>query len=346
MTRRCAPRRMREVVSEAGKASNTLPGASQNSICSRSFGVVTMILAGALPTAATAASPRPTLTRPNSLLSSTTPDSTTSVVLPSGPTASDQSVPRIAAVAAGVAISTPLPPVTARAQTAPESRSIRAGPPSPPTSRTSSWELLWTRIWVWSANRIASPPSGPVRSASPPSSTCCTSASCHSSAAVKRTSDWPVAWTIEPAALPSRGTTAARAASKLKRGRARLSEPNKIRRRTRRCIEQAASIKYPAGTYQKITTPAPQPADIKTIKRKTPAISPPIGGAEAVSSISFEEGPPRSVKKKRGPPEVMGSLQAVILGLDPRIQGMSRPLLGGRWIAGSSPAMTMRNESC
>ena len=265
MTRRCASRRLREVVSEAGKASNTLPGASQNSICSRSFGVVTMILAGALPTAATAASPRPTLTRPNSLLSSTTPDSTTSVVLPSGPTASDQSVPRIAAVAAGVAISTPLPPVTARAHTAPESRSIRAGPPSPPTSRTSSWELLWTRIWVWSANRIASPPSGPVRSASPPSSTCCTSASCHSSAAVKRISDSPLVWTIDPAALPSRGTAAASAASKLKSGRARPSEPNRIRRRTRRCIEQSRSIKYPRDNSD---GRSPQPADIRTIKRK------------------------------------------------------------------------------
>jgi len=34
----------------------------------------------------------------------------------------------------------------------------------------------------------------------------------------------------------------------------------------------------------------------------------------------------------------------VILGLDPRIQGLSRTALGGPWIAGSSPAMTIKVE--
>ncbi|KGM31029.1 hypothetical protein P409_29585 [Inquilinus limosus MP06] len=35
----------------------------------------------------------------------------------------------------------------------------------------------------------------------------------------------------------------------------------------------------------------------------------------------------------------------VILGLDPRIQGLSRAALGGPWIAGSSPAMTIEIRS-
>jgi hypothetical protein len=34
----------------------------------------------------------------------------------------------------------------------------------------------------------------------------------------------------------------------------------------------------------------------------------------------------------------------VILGLDPGIQGLSRAALGGPWIAGSSPAMTVKVE--
>jgi hypothetical protein len=34
----------------------------------------------------------------------------------------------------------------------------------------------------------------------------------------------------------------------------------------------------------------------------------------------------------------------VILGLDPRIQGAFKAALGGPWIAGSSPAMTIKVE--
>ena len=102
---------------------------------------------GALPSAAMAASPGPTLTLPWAFCSSTTPASTISRVDLSGSTSSVQSVPRIAAVAAGVSISTPDPPVVARAQTRPDSNCSSAVPPSGSAFTVSS-ELRCMRIMV------------------------------------------------------------------------------------------------------------------------------------------------------------------------------------------------------
>ena len=88
-------------------------------------------------------------------------------------TESDQSVPRMAATAAGVLTSTPEPPRAARAQILPRLQAElgRAGLPLA-TSLTVRVELRPTRIWVWSANRIARLPMALVRSTSPPSTFC------------------------------------------------------------------------------------------------------------------------------------------------------------------------------
>ena len=79
----------------------------------------------------------------------------------------------MAATAAGVLTSTPEPPRAARAQMLPPCRLSWVVPAVPPaTSLTVRVELRPTRIWVWSANRIARLPIALVRSVSPPSTLC------------------------------------------------------------------------------------------------------------------------------------------------------------------------------
>jgi hypothetical protein len=112
---------------------------------------------GAEPMLAAAASPSATLTEPNSLASSTVPSSTVSEVLPLPSTVIVQSVPRIAAAAAGVSTVRPTPPRSARAQIDPCSSENRVSDP-PPISLTRSVVLRPRRICVRSANKTASVP--------------------------------------------------------------------------------------------------------------------------------------------------------------------------------------------
>ena len=125
------------------------------------------ILVGAWPIVATAASPCATLTEPNSLESSTRPSSTISEVLPSPSTVIVQSVPRMAAAAAGVSMVRPSPPRSARAQIAAGLRGRGRCPRPPPICLTSSVVLRPSRICVLSANSTASCPLALVRSTSP-----------------------------------------------------------------------------------------------------------------------------------------------------------------------------------
>ena len=86
-----------------------------------------MILVGFWPRVATAASPCLTVTEPCGLASSTVPSMTMRAVL-SPVTVSDQSVPRMAAAAAGVSIVRLPPPRAARAQTVPFRQGERRRP--------------------------------------------------------------------------------------------------------------------------------------------------------------------------------------------------------------------------
>ena len=123
-------------------------------------------LVGACPMEATAPSPPATLTEPNSLESSTSPSSTISEVLPEPSTVIDQSVPRIAAAAAGVSTVRPSPPRSARAHIAPASR-LSTVSSAAPTCLTSSVVFLASLICVLSANSTARCPLALVLSTSP-----------------------------------------------------------------------------------------------------------------------------------------------------------------------------------
>ena len=125
-----------------------------------------MYLVGALPIAANAPSPWLTVTEPCALESSIVPSNTASVVSPPAPTLSDQSVPRIAAAAAGVSTVRPSPPRSARAHIAPASRPSTVSSAAP-TCLTSSVVFRASRICVLSANSTARCPLALVLSTSP-----------------------------------------------------------------------------------------------------------------------------------------------------------------------------------
>ncbi len=165
------------------------------------------ILRGAWPIVAAAASPCATCTLPCGLLSSTRPSSTVSDV--SAPlTVIVQSVPRMAAVAAGVTTSTPGPPRSARAQIVPASSSSTASLPGF-IWRTRREELRPRRICVRSANRIASWPVALVRKTSPVKRSCCRSTKRQFDTSMKRTSSPVLRAMTDATASASRATGSA-----------------------------------------------------------------------------------------------------------------------------------------
>ena len=101
-----AARASRTGTSAAGTASADRwgTGSARNALTHwmRSRGWLSTSLTGALPTSASAASLAPTDTEPCALENSTVPESTVINVRPSSSTLMSQSVPRMAAVAAGV----------------------------------------------------------------------------------------------------------------------------------------------------------------------------------------------------------------------------------------------------
>ncbi len=86
----------------SGPAQRRGCGRQEETHCTRLEGFTSVNLTGAFPGCARAASPLARVMAPCSLLMSTTPDSTTSCVLPSGPTSTSQSVPRMPMVAVAV----------------------------------------------------------------------------------------------------------------------------------------------------------------------------------------------------------------------------------------------------
>ncbi|MNI42228.1 hypothetical protein D3C73_965090 [compost metagenome] len=145
------------------------------------------------------------------MLSRTSPSSTLSEVREPS-TVIVQSVPRMAAAAAGVCTSTPGPPRSARAQIVPAcSSSTVSAPESDVTCFTTSVALRPIRICVRSENRMASCPVAFVRSTSPPTRSCLKSTNCQFETSIKRTSSPVLRAITAPATEPSRGTGSLRA---------------------------------------------------------------------------------------------------------------------------------------
>lgn len=180
------------------------------------------ILVGALPICATAPSPRRTLTEPSALESCTSPSSTMSEVLPAPSTVIVQSVPRIAAAAAGVSMVRPMPPRSARAQIVPPSRPKRLSEERP-TAFTTRVVLRASLTCVWSANRTARLPCALVLSMSPARRSCFTSTKRQEETSMKRTSSPDLRAMTEPSLRPTRGTTSAAAG----RGHASANRANR-----------------------------------------------------------------------------------------------------------------------
>jgi hypothetical protein len=135
---------------------------------------------------------------------STTPDNTTSCVLPSGPTSTSQSVPRMPIVAVAVVRRTRCPVCPgivggrARLQMRPvTSRSTDTTRPEGSAAElTSSWLFWFRRICVRSAMTSASWLFSPVRTIAPGGIFCETPIGCQAASATSRRSPLPTSMTI------------------------------------------------------------------------------------------------------------------------------------------------------
>ncbi len=228
-----------------------------------------MTLRGAWPMAATAASPRRTRTLPCALESSTSPSSTVSEVLPPSPIDSVQSVPRMAAVAAGVATDSPCPPRSARAQIVPDSRLRAASAVPARISLTRSAVLRPSRIWVRSSKRSASWPVALVRSTSPATTSWRRSTDRQSLTSTKRISS-PYLRAITAPTVPSPRWTGSAAAGRTRTG--------------------AASTMHATRIFQPMTAPACQDASgaprlaKSSLARRSACFKPDVSGRMLLSA--------------------------------------------------------------
>ena len=201
-----AARASRTGTSAAGTASADRwgTGSARNALTHwmRSRGWLSTSLTGALPTSASAASLAPTDTEPCALENSTVPESTVISVRPSSSTLMSQSVPRMAAVAAGVSRFRRLPSarlVCVHARPALSSKVVTgcAGVATPLTCSTVFW---CSRSWVSSANSSAILAACRVRTKSPWASAWASRAGPQSAAEAARWSPVPCRLMISAAA--------------------------------------------------------------------------------------------------------------------------------------------------